>query len=88
MKADGLRYQGIARVYEQLQSNVPVSGGSDFAWSDWAIGAAPGSGLLSSSASDSWLVGSSTTACSQPESCLRERTERASGPAGSASQGE
>jgi hypothetical protein len=41
LKADGLRYQGIARVYEQLQS----SGGSDFAWDDWAIGVGAGVGL-------------------------------------------
>jgi hypothetical protein len=41
LKADGLRYQGIARVYEQLQS----SGGSDFAWDDWAIGVGAGLGL-------------------------------------------
>jgi len=45
LKADGLRYQGIARVYEQLPSNVPVSGGSDFAWSDWAIGVGAGIGI-------------------------------------------
>ena len=63
LKADGLRYQGIARVYEQLQSDkavrpdrpgplgvgeptsVPVSGGSGFAWDDWAIGVGAGIGL-------------------------------------------
>jgi len=45
LKADGLRNQGIARVYEQLPSNVPVSGGSDFAWSDWAIGVGAGIGI-------------------------------------------
>lgn len=45
LKADGLRYQGIARVYEQLPSNVSVSGGSDFAWSDWAIGVGAGIGI-------------------------------------------
>ena len=45
LKADGLRYQGIARVYEQLQSNGQVSGGSDFAWSDWAIGVGAGIGI-------------------------------------------
>jgi hypothetical protein len=45
LKADGLRYQGIARVYEQLRSDVPVSGGSDFAWSDWAIGVGAGIGI-------------------------------------------
>jgi len=65
LKADGLRYQGIARVYEQLQSDkalrpdespgplgvgeptsVPVSGGSDFAWDDWAIGVGAGLGIV------------------------------------------
>ena len=43
LKADGLRWQGIARVYEQ--QSVPVSGGSDFAWDDWAIGVGAGLGL-------------------------------------------
>ena len=42
LKADGLRWQGIARVYEQ--QSAPVSGGSDFAWGDWAIGV--GLGLI------------------------------------------
>jgi hypothetical protein len=46
LKADGLRYQGIAQVYEQLQSDkAPVSGGSDFAWGDWAIGVGAGIGM-------------------------------------------
>jgi len=43
LKADGLRLRGIARVYEQ--QSVPVSGGSDFAWDDWAIGVGAGLGL-------------------------------------------
>ena len=44
LKAEGLRLQGIARVYEQ--QSLPVSGGSDFAWDDWAIGVGVGLGLV------------------------------------------
>jgi hypothetical protein len=44
LKADGLRWQGIARVYEQ--QSVPASAGSDFAWGDWAIGIGAGLGLV------------------------------------------
>jgi len=44
LKADGLRWQGIARVYEQ--QSVPASGDSDFALSDWAIGVGAGLGLV------------------------------------------
>lgn len=40
LKADGLRYQGIAQVYGQLQSDK-----ADFAWDDWAIGVGAGLGL-------------------------------------------
>jgi hypothetical protein len=44
LKADGLRWQGTARVYEQ--QSAPVSGGSDFAWGDWAIGVGAGLGVV------------------------------------------
>jgi hypothetical protein len=44
LKADALRWQGIARVYEQ--QSVSASGGSDFALSDWAIGVGAGLGLI------------------------------------------
>src|SRR5262249_20202793 len=44
LKADGLRWQGIARVYEQQSG--PVSAGSGFAWGDWAIGIGMGLGLV------------------------------------------
>jgi hypothetical protein len=44
LKADGLRWQGIARVYEQQSASA--SGGSDSALSNWEIGVGAGLGLV------------------------------------------
>jgi hypothetical protein len=44
LKADGLRWQGIAHVYKQQQS-VRASGGSSFDWNDYAIGSGTGLGV-------------------------------------------
>jgi len=47
LKADGLRWQGIAKVYADLgePTVVPVSSGTAFDWGDWAIGLVAGFGF-------------------------------------------
>jgi hypothetical protein len=45
LRADGLRYQGIAQVYKGMESAPVSGGGSSFSWYDWAIGIGTGIGL-------------------------------------------